>query len=45
MFAAKYHTEHRDYNGGIRGRSEEIEFVCNPIGRTLISNDQSPQSS
>jgi len=33
-----------DPNGGIRERTEGAEGVCNPIGRT-ISTNQIPQSS
>jgi hypothetical protein len=32
-------------NGGVRGRTERAEGVCNPIGRTTISNNQVLQSS
>jgi len=35
-----YWTEHRDLNGGVRERTEDAEGVCNPIGRTTISNNQ-----
>jgi hypothetical protein len=31
-------------NRGVRERIEGAEGVCNPIGRTRISNNQSPQS-
>jgi hypothetical protein len=34
-----------DSNGGVRERIEGAERVCNPIGRTIISTNQSPQSS
>jgi hypothetical protein len=43
MFAANHGTEHRDPNGGIRGRTEGVEGVCNPIGRTTISTNQTPR--
>ena len=35
MLAASHQTEHRDHNGGVRGRTEGAEEVCNPIERTL----------
>jgi hypothetical protein len=35
----------RDPNGGIRERTEGTEWVCNPIGRTTISMNQTSQSS
>jgi hypothetical protein len=31
-------------NGGVRGRTEGAEGVCNPIGRTTISTNQTPPS-
>jgi hypothetical protein len=31
--------------GGVRERSEGAEGVCNPIGRTTISTNQTPQSA
>jgi hypothetical protein len=34
-----------DPNGGVRGRNEGAEGVCNPIGRTTISTNQTFQSS
>jgi hypothetical protein len=33
-------VEHRVPNGGVRERTEGIERVCNPIGRTTISTNQ-----
>ena len=45
IIAAEHETEHRDGSGGIRGRTEESEVVCNSIGQTAISTDQTPQSS
>jgi hypothetical protein len=45
MFAAKHQTEHRDISGGVRGRTEGHEWICNTIGRTIISTNQMPQSS
>jgi hypothetical protein len=29
-------TEHRNPNGGVRGRTEGAEGVCNPLGRIAI---------
>jgi hypothetical protein len=42
MLTANHRTEHRDLNGGIRGRTEEAKEVCNPTGRTTISTNQTP---
>jgi hypothetical protein len=39
MLAANHQTEHLDPNGGVRGRIEGAERVCNPIGRTTISTN------
>jgi hypothetical protein len=44
MLAAKHWTEHRDPNGRVRRRTEEAEGVCNPIGRTTILTNQTPQN-
>jgi hypothetical protein len=44
MLAANYQTEHRNSNGGVKGRSGGDEGVCNPIGRTTILTNQTPQS-
>jgi hypothetical protein len=44
--AANHRTEHGVANGGVKGRTEGTEGVCNPIGRTTISaNHTPPQSS
>jgi hypothetical protein len=40
MLAAYHWTEHRDPNGGVRGRTKRAEGICNPIGRTTISTNQ-----
>jgi hypothetical protein len=40
MLAGNHQTEHRDPNGGVRRRNEDAEGVCNPIGRKLISTNQ-----
>ena len=45
IIAPNHHTEHRDPNGGIVGRIEESEGVCNSVGQTTISTNQIPQSS
>jgi len=42
MLAANHWTEHGVPNGGIRERIEGAEGVCNPIGRTKISTNQTP---
>lgn len=39
MLAANHWTEHRDSNGGVRVNTEEVEVVCNLIGRTTISTN------
>ena len=44
MLGANHQTEHREPNGGVKGRTEVAEGVCNPIGRT-ISINQSLQNS
>jgi hypothetical protein len=45
MFSANHWTEHRVPNEGVREGTEGAEGVCNSIGRTIISTNQSPQSS
>jgi hypothetical protein len=45
MLIANHWTEHGDPNGGVRERTEGVEGVCNPIGRTIISTIQTSQSS
>jgi len=45
MLTANHWTENRVPNGGVRERTEGDEGVCNPIGRTTISINQTPQSS
>jgi hypothetical protein len=42
MLTANHQTEHVDHNGGVRRRTEEAEGVCNPIGRTTLSMNQTP---
>ena len=38
MLAANNWTEQVFPNRGVRGRTEEAEGVCNPIGRTIATN-------
>ena len=45
MLAVNHRTEHRDPNGGAKERTEGAEGVYNPIGKTTISTNQTPQSS
>jgi hypothetical protein len=45
MHTANHQTEHRDPNGGVRGRTEGTEGSCNPIGKAIISTNHIPQSS
>jgi hypothetical protein len=40
MHIAKQWSELRDPNRGVRSRTEGAEGVCNPIGRTTISTNQ-----
>ena len=40
MLEANHWNEHRDPNGGVRERTEGKEEVYNPIGRTVISTNQ-----
>jgi hypothetical protein len=42
MLAANHQTEHGVPSGGVRGRTEGVERVCNSIGRTIISTNQTP---
>jgi hypothetical protein len=45
MLVANHWTEHKFSNGVVRQRTEGAEGVCNTIGRTTISTNQTPQSS
>ena len=45
MLAANHRTECGVPNRGVRERTKGVEGVCNPIGRTTISINQTPQSS
>jgi hypothetical protein len=45
MFAGNHCTECGLPNEGVRERTEGAEGVCNPIGRTTIPTNQTPQSS
>jgi hypothetical protein len=38
--AANHRTEHRVPNGGVRERTLGAEGICNPIGSTTISTNQ-----
>jgi hypothetical protein len=42
MLKVYHQTEHGDPNGGVRGKTEGTEGVCNPIERKTISTNQSP---
>jgi hypothetical protein len=44
MLAGNLWFEHGIPNGGVRERTERAEGVCDPIGKT-ISTNQTPQSS
>jgi len=41
MLAANHWIENRVPNGGVRGRTEGAEGVCNPIERTISTNQTS----
>jgi hypothetical protein len=45
MLEANHWTELRVPSRGVREGTEEVEGVCNPIGRTTISTNQNPQNS
>jgi hypothetical protein len=45
MLAANHWTEHIIPNRRVREGTEGVEGVCNPIGRTTISTNQTPQNS
>jgi hypothetical protein len=40
--AVNHWTEQGDPNGGVRGRTEGAEGVCNPIGKTISTNHTHP---
>jgi hypothetical protein len=42
MLTANHQIEHGDPNGGVGGRNEGAKGVCNSIGRTTISTNQTP---
>jgi len=42
MLTTNHQTELGEPNGGVRGRTEGSEGVCNVIGRTTISTNQTP---
>jgi hypothetical protein len=41
---ANHCTEHWVPNGGVRKRTEGDEWVCNPIGRTISTNQTAPRA-
>jgi hypothetical protein len=43
MLAANYWTEHRNPKGGVRGRTEGAEGICNLIESTIISTNLNPR--
>jgi len=43
MFAANRWTEQEDSNGGVREKTEGAEGICNTIGKTAISTNQTPR--
>jgi hypothetical protein len=45
MLVQNHCNEREDHNGGVTGRIEGVEVVCNPIGKTTITTNQMPQSS
>jgi hypothetical protein len=45
MLTTNHGTEQRNPSGGVRRRNEGPEEVCNPIGETTKSTNQTPQSS
>jgi hypothetical protein len=45
MLVANHWTEQGVPNGAVWERTERAEEVCNPIGRTMISTNKTPQSS
>jgi len=45
MLAANHWTEHRDPNGGVKGRTEGAKGFCKLIGRTTISTNRTLQNS
>jgi hypothetical protein len=45
MLAVNHQNELWDPNVEVRGRTEGAEEVCNIIGKTTISTNQTPQSS
>ena len=43
ILTANYWTEPGDHNGSVRGRTEGAKGDCNPIGRTIVSTNWTPQ--
>jgi hypothetical protein len=44
MYTAKHWTESRDPNGEAMVKTEGDEEVCNLVGRTTISTNQTPKA-
>jgi hypothetical protein len=42
MLTANHGADRGNTNEEVRGRMEGSEWVCNSIGRTTISNNQTP---
>jgi hypothetical protein len=42
MLIANHWTKHRDPTEKVRKRTEGAKGICNPIGRTTISANQTP---
>jgi hypothetical protein len=42
MLVANHLTDQGDPNGEVRGKTKGAEGVCNRIGKTTISNNQTP---
>jgi hypothetical protein len=45
MLSANHQTDHRNTNGGVRGRTEGTEGVSNLIERIIVSTNQTPPHS
>jgi hypothetical protein len=45
MLTANHWTKHGVPNKGVRERTEGVEGVCNPTGRTTISTNQTFQTT
>jgi len=42
MLGANHWTELVDSNGGVREKNEGAKGICNPVGRTAVSTNQTP---